>query len=85
MPTLLRRRKKLRAYVPAEIEDADEDDEMLPDDYTNLTFFQTGREFESTYTSHSYTKKEQEKLAEYESFDYLSPQSYSYNVSSLIE
>ncbi|EDV27121.1 uncharacterized protein TRIADDRAFT_54756 [Trichoplax adhaerens] len=78
MNRILRRRKKLRAYIPAEVEDADEDDEILPDDFAELTFFQTGREFESTYTSHSYTKKEQEKLSEYESFDYLSPQSDSY-------
>lgn len=43
-------------------------------------FFQRGREFESAHVNHSYTQEEREKLATFESVDYLPPHSTVYKV-----
>ena len=45
------------------------------------SFFQKGREFESRYVNHHYTEEEKEKLATFESVDYLPPHSTVYKVS----
>ena len=56
------------------------DEDALPT--TNQTsFFQKGREFESRYVNHHYTEEEKEKLATFESVDYLPPYSAVYKVS----
>ncbi|XP_078602296.1 chloride channel protein B-like isoform X3 [Branchiostoma floridae x Branchiostoma japonicum] len=54
------------------------------EDDTNLAsgneggFFARGREFESRYVNHHYTKEEREELAKYESLDYLPSHSVVY-------
>ena len=45
------------------------------------SFFQKGREFERRYVNHHYTEEEKEKLATFESVDYLPPHSTVYKVS----
>lgn len=42
-----------------------------PADVAQTTFFQKGRDFESTYTNHKYTNDEKQTLRTYESQDYL--------------
>ena len=54
---------------------------------TTSSFFQRGREYESIFVNHRYTKKELKVLASYESLDYLPPDSVVYRrwLSSMSE
>lgn len=56
------------------------DEDALPT-ANQTSFFQKGREFESRYINHHYTEEEKEKLATFESVDYLPPHSAVYKVS----
>ena len=56
------------------------DEDTLPT-ATQTSFFQKGREFESRYVNHHYTEEEREKLATFESVDYLPPHSAVYKVT----
>ncbi|XP_033125254.1 chloride channel protein B-like [Anneissia japonica] len=55
----------------------DDHKELHPSD-DNSRFFAKGRDFESRYVNHKYTKQERELLATYESLDYLPPHSHAY-------
>ncbi|XP_071958229.1 chloride channel protein C-like isoform X2 [Antedon mediterranea] len=55
----------------------DDHSESHPSD-DNSRFFARGRDFESRYVNHKYTRQERELLATYESLDYLPPHSQAY-------
>ena len=67
-----------------EILDEDEEDVQAPDGSGHgsvdgrRSFFQKGREYESTFVNHRYTEKELRVLASYETLDYLPPDSVVY-------
>lgn len=66
-------------YLPHDLQDEDEEELDVDEaDGWDKTFFQRGREYESTYVNHRYTEKELKVLNSHQTLDYLPPDSVVY-------